>query len=271
MVNLFVSPIKEIQTIAVVDDNNGSERCLPYWEAEIAGFHTLPVSQSLASLEETVAYIHDNAQAAICAHRLVPRGSTHFYGAELVAALYDLKIPALLITQYTDIDQHTSIRRWRDKVPIVMHLREATHESLPQAFQACLNELQGHKTEFRKPYRVMLQVVDIQTVENKSVVDVIIARWDHYQVVRFPMSLIPQHLHNRIALGTWLFANVNCKAEYCEDLYFQNIDLAPEPQYEEDLVYCVDVEQAEKEAWTELRWDEEYVRLSDFSSFEMQF
>jgi hypothetical protein len=269
MVSLFVSPINEIQTIAVIDDIEGSERSLPYWEAEIAGFRTLSVGQELRSMQETIDFICAHAQAAICTHRLAPRGTSHFYGAELVAALYDLNIPAVLITQYTDIDQHTTIRKWRDKVPVVLHLRQATHESLPDAFRTCLAELHNQKPENRKPYRVMLHIVDIQTVEDEPVIDVIVGHWDHYQVVRFPMTLIPMYLHNRIALGTWLFANVNIKADYCEDLYFQAIDLAPEPQYEEDLVYCVNVEQANAEDWTVERWDAEYARLSELENFEI--
>jgi hypothetical protein len=255
--------LSDIQTIAIVDNMHSSERDLPYWEAEIAGFKTISVPANLESLEETAAFIQAHAQAAICAHRLASQGHTHFYGAELVAALYDLKIPALLVTQYTDIDIHTTIRRWRDKIPVILHLRALSFETVTEHLKTCLDELRGTIPETRKPYRVMMNIVDVQEVAGEKVIDVTVGRWDHYQVVRFPISLVPPDLHVHMQPEAWLFADVNIGAEYHDDLYFRSIALAPTPEYDEDMVYCVDLEQAAQEGW-----EEEYTRLSDFSWLE---
>jgi hypothetical protein len=269
-IDLPALSLPDIQTIAIVDNIHSSERDLPYWEAEIAGFKTISVPTDLESLEEVVAFIQAHAQAAICTHRLASQGHSGFYGAELVAALYDLKIPALLVTQYTDIDIHTTIRRWRDKIPVVLHLRDLSFETITEHLQTCRDELRGIIPESRKPYRVMLNIVDVQEVAGEKVIDVTVGRWDHYQVVRFPISLVPPELHTHMQPEVWLFADVNIKAEYHDQLYFRSIALAPTPAYDEDMVYCVDLEQATQEGWDSKRWEEEYTRLSDFSWLEAE-
>jgi hypothetical protein len=88
--------------------------------------------------------------------------------------------------------------------------------------------------------------------------------------VRFPISLAPPDLHAQIKPETWLFADVNIGADYQDELYFRSIALAPTPEYDEDMVYCVDLAQAVQEGWDSKRWEEEYTRLSDFSWCEAQ-
>jgi hypothetical protein len=107
----------------------------------------------------------------ICPHRLALQGHAGFYGAELVAVLYDLKIPASLVTQYIDIDIHTSLRRWRDKIPVLLHLRDLSFRTVSEPLQKYQNELRGSIPESRKPYRVMLNIVDIQEVAGEKVID----------------------------------------------------------------------------------------------------
>lgn len=242
---MTIAPISSdlgIQTIAILDDSFGElyDRMIPWWEVELAGFKQLTVPQSLHSLAEIVTFIKTKAQGAICTHRLAPRGSSHFYGAELVSALYDMKIPALLVTQYTDIDLHTSLRKWRDKIPVILHLRNAIYGNIRQGLEICASELQGHFSNARIPYQVLLNVINIEDDSNERMVDVTLPYWDHYQVVRFPMSLISKELHASIKRDTWLLADVNVGARACHELYFRNFKLAPASEdVEECLTYCV--------------------------------
>jgi hypothetical protein len=246
----------EITTIAIVDNDGsaGPEMMLPHWEADIAGFKTVHVPQNLQSIPDIVDFIQKHAQAAICSHRLGTYQHPLFYGAELVAALYDAAIPSLLVTQYLDIDQHTSIRRWREKLPVVLHLREFESSTLRQNLDLCVHELQGRIPEDRLPYRVMLGVECIEGVPDDQYIDVSIDRWDIYQRVRIPMTLIPPPLRARIEPGSWLFAMVNIDAQYSSDLYFRNFAVAPEPQFEENLTYCVNVLDGLTESEHPLLW-----------------
>jgi hypothetical protein len=168
-------------------------------------------------------------------------GSGLFSGAELAAALYDAGIPTLLVTRYLDIDQHTSIRRWRAKLPVVLHMREFEASTIKDSLEFCAAELQGCIARSRKPYRVMLHITDVERRAEGSSIDVCVGCWDHYQRVRLPFSLIPEHLHDHLVPNSWLFAHVNIRAEWSEELYFREFALAPEPEYDEDMVYCIDV------------------------------
>lgn len=246
----------ELCKVAIIDDSYQHEPLdfiLPYWLAEIAGFHTVQLSAKIAdtfeNLDEMAKRIAERSQAAICAHRLGTLDGKTLYGAQLVAALYDLKIPALLVTQYSDIDKHMSIRKWKDKVPIVLHPREFEIDTIQEYLEVCAMELQGQPPEYRIPYRVLLRVHNVESAGEETAVDVEVGCWDHYHVVRLPLSLIPEHIHADIWCGAWLYADVNIKARYQEDLYFRNIELTSEPEEggDEILVYCEEVYSGEGE------------------------
>lgn len=240
----------EVCKVAIIDDSYEHEPrdfILPYWQAEIAGFHTVQLSGKIAdtfeNLDEMARRIAEQAQAAICTHRLSMLDGKELCGAQLVAFLYDLKIPALLVTQYSDIDKHMSIRKWKDKVPIVLHPREFEFETVQEYLEECAMELQGQPPEHRIPYRVLLLVHNVESAGEETAVDVEVGCWDHYHIVRLPLSLIPEHIRADIRCGTWLYADVNIKARYQEDLYFRNFELTSEPGDEGDeiLVYCEEV------------------------------
>ena len=152
------------------------------------------------------------------------RGLTYFYGAELAAALYDAKIPTILVTQYTAIDFNSSLRKWRDKLPVVFNPHEFDIDTVLDGFDLCMQELQGNFTKERLPHEVLLNIYNIEHDGNERVIDVNIPHdWDHYQVIRFPISLIPSNFHSQIVRNSWLKAEVNTGARFCDELYFRNI------------------------------------------------
>ena len=159
----------------------------------------------------------------------------------MAATLYDAGIPTILVTEYLDIDQHTSIRRWREKVPVVLHSSELESSSLGQHLDFCINELQGNIHQSRLPYRVMLGVENVEGMGGEQYIHVSVDRWDMHQRVRMPMALIPPSLRAQIEPGSWLFAMVNVEADYAYDLYFRNFPATPEPEFDENLTYCVNV------------------------------
>src|SRR5258708_3539268 len=113
-----------IHKIAIIDDDK-SEAEMAGWEVKEAGFEVVIVNGPFQKIEDLAQIITTEAQGALCDHRLAHFGFANFYGARLVAHLYDLKIPAILITQYADIDKGVSIRNWRDKIPVVLNRDEA--------------------------------------------------------------------------------------------------------------------------------------------------
>ncbi|GCE25713.1 hypothetical protein KDA_11970 [Dictyobacter alpinus] len=238
--NKFLS--YKIKTIAIVDSaSEGPEMTLPYWDVEFAGFAIVHVPEDLQTIPEIINFVQEHAQAVVTSHRLGGYGEPMFYGAELAAALYDLGIPTLLVTQYLDIDQHSSIRRWRDKLPVVLELHEVEPFMLRQHLDLCVNELRGYVPESRLPYRVMLCIESIQGDADERYIDVSVDYWDHHQRVRMPMSLLPADLQATVVAGSWLFAMVNIKAEYAHELYFRDFLPAYAPECDENMSYCVNV------------------------------
>src|SRR5690349_3515273 len=109
---LRIDPDYQIQRIAIIDDES-SDAQIPERDVAAAGFEPIVVNQPFKKFEDLTAFIRSEAQGALCAHRLAHYGFDNFYGATLVASLYDLHIPAVLITQYSSIDNDVSIRKWR--------------------------------------------------------------------------------------------------------------------------------------------------------------
>ena len=234
MAALRISADTEIQRIAIVDDES-TDAQIPGREVEAAGFEPIILKRHFRSIQELAAFIKAEAQGALCTHRLADYGFARFYGAKLVASLYDLKIPAVLITQYADLDKNVSIRKWRDKIPVLLNRDEADADTIKCGLEECLLELQGHFPEERIPYRVLLRITNIENQSDERVVDVIIPGWNPYRGVRFPVSLIPAELHEKLAPGVRLFARVNIGAARSDDLYFREFELAAEPDDDDGL------------------------------------
>ncbi len=234
MAALRIAPDYDIQRIAIVD-NESTDAQIPEWEVEAAGFEPIIVNRSFKKIEELAAYIKAEAQGALCAHRLASYGLAHFYGAKLVASLYDLKIPAVLITQYADIDNDVSIRKWRDKIPVLLNRNEADADTIRRGIAKCASELEGNVPYTRRPHRVLLRITNITYESNEQVVDAIIPSWNPHWAVRFPVSLIPPDLHGMLAIDIAFFAQVNIGAEKSDDLYFREFELAPEPDDDDGL------------------------------------
>ena len=104
--------------VALVDDDPTAATALSVI-LEDAGYEAIEIVDPLESINAAVARIQRVASAAICDHRLSPRGLASFSGAELVAQLYSTAFPAVLISQYFKIDQNVSIRRYREQDPDV--------------------------------------------------------------------------------------------------------------------------------------------------------
>jgi hypothetical protein len=223
--------------IAIIDDEYRSRETLAE-TLELVGFETFIVENSFNEVDELVQYIKNNAQAAICDHRLSDHGLAQFTGAELMPSLYTNKFPSLLITQYTDQDINDSIRKYRDKIPIVLKREELIDlydidiigNKIKQGFKTCSQEFQNIMSSSRRPHRTFIHIVNISS----GLVDAFVPSWNPYHAVSFPVSLIPEGIFPNIESrlkqkeDTWLIACVNTGADKADDLYFTKFEVAPE-------------------------------------------
>lgn len=222
--------------VAIVDDNADDAETAKLGLSRagidsfvISGDHHYYQAEQLAQ-----EIIESPARAAVCDHRLRLGGLADFDGAELAAALFERKFPSVLVTQYY-MDTDVSIRRWKRKVPVLMRRIDANPERIKEGIWQCKAEIDGYTPVNRKPYEALIHVDEVKNESGEKVLDVMVTNWDPNQAVRLPMSLAPMNLHKHISSGMWLLASVNIGAEKPEDLYFEDIRLAPEPDSHDGL------------------------------------
>lgn len=221
--------------IAVVDDDRGLAE-VTAWDIEEAGYEPfLLVEGYFTDVNELASRIMENTQGAVCDHRLSNSGLTNFYGAELVATLYDLKLPSLLITQYTEMDTSLSIRKWRSKIPVLLSRDTADASSIAKGIEDCRLELHGNMPSTRKPHRTIVRITNIDEESHESVVDAFVPGWNPQKAVRFPASLVPENIRDALKPNVRLFAYVNIGAEKSDDLYFEKFELASDPDEDDEL------------------------------------
>lgn len=222
--------------IAIIDDDKDLAE-LTAWEVEAAGYepYLLEDDRRFYQVSDLVSLIKENTQCAVCDHRLMKSGFANFYGAELVANLYDLNFPSLLITQFTEMDTSFSIRKWRHKIPVLLSRDKADASSIAKGIEDCILELSGKIPPTRKPRRTIVRITKIDEESGEDVVDAFVPAWNPHKAVRFPASLIPEDIRVKLQPDIRLFAHVNTGAEKSDDLYFEKFELAPEPDEDDGL------------------------------------
>lgn len=220
----------KIQRLAVVDDDPETTEST-MWQVADAGFEPIAFPESrVRDPEHLTRWITEVAQGAVCDHRLMARGFANFYGARVVSDLVkQRRYPGILVTQFVDMDQDVSIRRWRRDIPVLLSRDEANADTIRHGIDMCLAELNGDVPSSRKPYRTLVHVEAIGNESNEDILDVMIPSWNNHHAVRLPMSLLPENLHRAVGPGAWLFADVNIGADRSQDLFFTDFQLAPEP------------------------------------------
>ena len=217
-----------ISTVAIIDDNKDDVELEELW-IEDAGKESVYLKGPFKSVDELIKLVKEvGADSAICDHRL-GRGYATFDGAQAVAALYKENIPAILVTTFIDMDINTSIRKWRQNIPALLSRDEGDEDTVCKAFLTTIEEIKGNVPEFRRPHRTLIRIQGVTTEEGNDVIDAIIPQWNPIKAVRFPRDLIEPSLRNHVNIGAWYIAHVNTGAIASADLFFSDLELAPEP------------------------------------------
>jgi len=211
-----------IQRVAVIDDDKQARDAIA---ESIADADLQPVIQQerLNSLADLIGKLKIDADAAICDHRLKPRNYASFQGAEAIAELYRIHFPALLITAWSteDID---NIRPYRREIPVMIRSGGLEPRIIREGIVQCLNEFRNTYVKERQPRRVLLRIEEVDS----SFVYIIVPSWDSNTGLKLPRSIIPKHLGD-IKPGMRLYSEVNIGASKNEDLYFNQFEIAEEP------------------------------------------
>jgi hypothetical protein len=82
--------------------------------------------------------------------------------------------------------------------------------------------------------RLYTSLIKVEKIGEDNI-EAVIINWDPHQKVRLPVALVPDSIKGKLHKDVWLLANVNVGARKAEELFFENIELAPEPRANDGL------------------------------------
>jgi hypothetical protein len=214
--------------IAVADDNpnylDQKSRVV-----QMAGFEPLKMQGRYRTIKELLDELKKNkADAFVCDHKLNEGNYAKFEGAEAVAALYDTRTPALLVTDYVESDLN-SIRKHRKKVPVLISGGSFTQSAVNHGLKLWEEEVLEHNIPLqRRPRRTLLMVREVDSEAKGHELTVIVPRWNQHNALNLPLDFLPSGIRRKVKKGTMLTADVNTEAVRSEDLFFDGIELTPD-------------------------------------------
>jgi len=214
---------KQVDTIKIVDDDDDVREALS-WTVEDANLTPIEVTGPLAVLDEFIQKSIEEADAAICDHKLTKGAYATFDGAMAVARFYIKRFPALLCTAYSKVDIIT-IRRFREFIPILIESDKVSPDNITEGLEVCINELKGKFSQIRKSWRTLIRVEDVFRGNIPETFDVILPGWNSREIIRLRLDMVPHQSHDKIQPGFRFHAKVNKGAEDQSDLYFKDFEI----------------------------------------------
>ena len=212
---------RHVDRVAIVDDDQDARDT---WSGLVnAEFATNPLSGPFANLRTLVDTIVGGANAALCDHHLKEGNYAHCSGAEAVCALYRQQFPAVLVTRYSKADMD-EIRLYRRGIPVLLASDMADPVSIAAGFDLCMGEFDEKYAPHRRPWKTLVRIEDVESGGRNPVVFAVLPGWNSSEVVKFPLTLIPEELRRYVEKGAHFFAMVNKGAEDQAELYFENFE-----------------------------------------------
>jgi hypothetical protein len=210
---------KEINNVCVIDDDAQARHG---WSLAIedSKLHPFPQNEKVLNIDDYIPYLQ-RFDAIVTDHHLMKKNYFPVNGAEIVYRCYDYKIPSILVTRYDDEKVVDEIRRYRNKIPIILSQEEYAPDTLRQGLEICLNEFKGKLLPERKLWRTFIRIDDI----DKTHVYLLIPAWNPNKVVSINRNLIQEEILKVLNPDMKMFAQVNIEAKDVIDLYFKNWEL----------------------------------------------
>jgi len=196
---------------------------------KLAGYDPVPLRGRYQTVQDLLAAVsREGVSGLVCDHKLNEGNYAGFEGVEVVAALYDSKTPAILVTDYMDGDLRVSIRKHRKRVPVLIKGSDLRPRTLTDGIEAWEKEVILHEIPLeRRPRRAFLRIDEVAGGPNGPMVTVFVPRWREHEAVTLPQDMIPHELHSHLKKGALLIASVNTEAARIEDLFFDDFEAVP--------------------------------------------
>lgn len=180
---------------------------------------------SIPDLTMFVNSLNRNKDAAICDYQLKTANYAKFNGDEVLARLYDEKIPALMCTKYSSADEFRHRLRW---IPQVVSPNALSEQSIRRSIEIAIDEL--HNSKFissRKPWRTMIRVESSEPIgELAYKLSLIVPGWKHDLGIHLTIlrnNPVAHFVHQKVLADgvARVFGKVNLGAESENELYVE--------------------------------------------------
>lgn len=209
----------KIDRVSIIDDDPANR---DGYRLQVEDSDMTPVIETgpFWTLDGCVNHVKGSVEAVLSDYKLRVKHFAEFNGAELVAALYDQRIPAVMCTRYESIEiEH--IRPFRARIPALLRPDELHADAFVAALTQCIGEFKNKFVQTRKAWRAVVQIEDIHVEPGQgTTVDVSIPSWSSGILVRLRSDEFPGAIQPHLKEGNRLYAKVNTGAERLEELYF---------------------------------------------------
>lgn len=207
---------RDIDRLCIIDDDENSRSGLVemLYDTRFQSF------AQKERVEDVDSYIKDflkPSDAIISDHQLKQKNYFPINGAEIVSMCYSLNKPGILVTRY-DKTQIMEIRRFRDRIPVILNPSEFEADTIYQSLEICIRELNGEIRADRKLWRTLVRVDSF----DEHHIYIIIPGWDTTEVISVARKELPQEVEAVIDVDKRLHVGANIGCENPNDLYFSN-------------------------------------------------
>lgn len=212
---------REIENILIVDDSEDA-RLSTTFAVEELGLTPVLEEGPIDNFEFFLEQAASRSQAAICDYNLQQLGNySRCDGTVIVARMFDKGFPAILSSQF-DRSRVEEIRRFRDRIPVLLNPADVTPETIQKGLETCLLEIQGSVAPDRKTHRTLVRVEDVDQEGNHRRAFVIVPAWNTTEAIRLRLKDIDDKYHSIFVPGFRCFARVNLGADNSDNLFFTN-------------------------------------------------
>lgn len=210
--------LSTVKRVGVIDDYEEGRATLAFM-VEDASLEPVLQNDSVTDLDGYLYSITQKFDAVVTDHHL-RKVKSYFPidGAELAALCYHRQIPSLLVTRYEQ-PEILEIRKFREKLPVVLTPDEYNVDSLITGLEKCINEFKGNITVGRKAWRTLVRVDDIKDDKNLYI---IVPGWNSQQAIALNMNNLPDDLQKIIKPDMRLFAKVNIGNDNANELFIKD-------------------------------------------------
>lgn len=210
-----------IKTVAIVDDDVKAQESESL-AVQDAGFIATIITGPLGTLSD---FLHSSAvdhDALLFDYKLSQGPYASFDGAEAVASLYG-KLPCLLCTMWSPA-MLDSMRPYRSRIPVLIPSDSLDGNAVLSGLEICLQESRGNFLPNRVPTQAIVRIEDVDRDQKPGIVYAVVPGWNHKEVVRFPITIIPGNLQPHVKVGERFLAKVNLGADDQSQLYFEDFE-----------------------------------------------